>query len=218
RWVYIRGDPGAALIVSGKLDNYLEPCGCSLEEQFGGLIRRYDFVERLHTQNHWPTALIDLGSLTKDPAIARGGFEQAKLKFDYAIRALKLQKYNALALSAEDLKVGVGEALSLFLNGLEETTKIVVANVAPPAGYETLFRASLVATAGPVKLGITAVIDPEAIRNLNDPDKDLLQAAAKRPDEVLPAVLAELEPKSDYQVLMVQGPPALARRLAEAYP
>ncbi len=31
-------------------------------------------------------------------------------------------------------------------------------------------------------------------------------------------MLAELEPKSDYQVLMVQGPPALAKRLAEAYP
>ena len=75
-------------------------------------------------------ALIDLGSLTKDPAVARGGFEQAKLKFDYAIQALKLLNYDALALSAEDMKVGVGEALGLFLNSLGEQTKIVVANVA----------------------------------------------------------------------------------------
>jgi hypothetical protein len=35
---------------------------------------------------------------------------------------------------------------------------------------------------------------------------------------VLPGVLAELEPKSDYQVLMVQGPPELAKSLATAYP
>ena len=31
-------------------------------------------------------------------------------------------------------------------------------------------------------------------------------------------MFAELDGKSDYQVLMVQGPPALAKRLAEAYP
>ena len=31
-------------------------------------------------------------------------------------------------------------------------------------------------------------------------------------------MLADLEAKSDYQVLMVQGPPALAKRLGEAFP
>src|SRR5262249_18879045 len=218
RWVYIRGDPGAALIVSGKLDNYLEPCGCSLEEQFGGLIRLYDFVERLHNQNHWPTALIDLGSLTKDPAGARGGFEQAKLKFDYALKALKLLKYNALALSADDLKVGVGEALGLFLSDLEDTTKVVVANVQFAPGYESIIRPSLVVTAGPVKGGVTAVIDPDSLRKLVDPDKEALLPTVQDPQQVLRNVLSELESQSDYQVLMVQGPPNKAKELAQAYP
>ncbi len=40
----------------------------------------------------------------------------------------------------------------------------------------------------------------------------------KQPGDVLAAVFAELDAKSDYQVLMVQGPPELAKRLAEAYP
>ena len=48
------------------MDGYLEPCGCS-QGQLGGLIRRLDFVDRLKAQN-WPFALIDLGSLIKDPA------------------------------------------------------------------------------------------------------------------------------------------------------
>ena len=111
----------------------MEPCGCS-EEQEGGLIRRYDLVERLHKRN-WPTALVDLGTLLNNPNEARGGFEQAKIKFDFAIKALKLLNYSALALSADDLKVGVGEALGLFDNGLGETTKIVAANVQPAAVY-----------------------------------------------------------------------------------
>ncbi len=122
------GKPAAVLVITGEQDGYMEPCGCS-EDQEGGLIRRYDLVERLHQRN-WPTALVDLGSLMKDPSGARGGFEQAKYKFDFAIKAVKLLNYDALAFSAEDLKVGVAEALGLFDNGLGDTTKIVVANVA----------------------------------------------------------------------------------------
>ncbi len=211
------GNPAAVLIVTGEQLGYLEPCGCT-EGQVGGLLRRYDLLERLHEQNQWPTCQIDLGSLIKNPAVARGGFEQAKLKFDYSLRALKLLNYSAMALGAEDLKIGVGEALSRFDNYLGGTTKVVVANVQPAAGYETIFQPSLVVTAGPVKLGVTAVIDPESLRKLVDPDQELLLPTVKRPEEVLPDVLAALEPKSDYQVLMVQGPPALARRLAAAYP
>jgi len=210
------GNPAALLIVSGEQEGYLEPCGCS-PEQIGGLIRRFDFIYRVHNRN-WPTALIDLGTLIKDPTGARGGFEQAKIKFDYALKALTLLKYDALALSAEDLKVGAGEALALFDNNLGEKTKIVVANVKPEKIFEKMFRTSIVVTAGPVKLGITAVIDPETIQKLLDSDKEVMLPSIKRPDEVLPGVLAELVAKSDYQVLMVQGSPALARRLGEAYP
>ena len=127
-------DPAAVLIVSGEREGFLEPCGCT-EGQEGGLIRLYDFVERLHQQK-WSTALIDLGGLTKNPRNARGGFEQAKIKFDYAVHALKLLKYSAVALSAEDLKLGIGEALGYFDNSLGETTKVVVANVQPEKVYE----------------------------------------------------------------------------------
>jgi hypothetical protein len=209
--------PAAALIITGERESYLEPCGCT-KGQLGGLIRLYDFLERLHKQD-WPTIQIDLGTLTKfDPTFAHGGPEQAKLKFDYAVKALKLLDYSALALSPEDLKVGVSESLGFLLNSLGEKMKIVVANVATPTGYESMFRTSQVVTAGPVKVGITAVTDPQALEKLNDPEKELLTAGLKRPGDILPGVLAELEPKTDYQVLMVQGPPELARNLAAAYP
>lgn len=211
------GNPAAVLIVTGEQNGYMEPCGCT-EDQSGGLIRRFDLVERIHGQN-WPAALIDLGTLIKDPAGARGGFEQAKLKFDYSAKALALLKYNALALSADDLKIGVGEALALLDNSLGDSTKVVVANVEPDqALYARFFRQSLVATAGPVKVGITAVIDPESLKKLIDPDKDLLLPKVSSPDDVLPRVLADLSSNSDFQVLMVQGPPDLAKRLATAYP
>ena len=40
--------------------------------------------------------------------------------------------------------------------------------------FSRIFQPSLVVAAGPVKLGITAVIDPESLQKLNDPDKDAL--------------------------------------------
>ncbi len=210
------GNPAAVLIITGQQDGYMEPCGCT-EDQSGGLIRRFDLVERIHALN-WPTALVDLGSLIKDPAGARGGFEQTKLKFDYSVKALALLKYNALALSADDLKIGVGEALGFLDNSLGDSTKIVVANVQPDPVYERIFRPSLVATAGPVKVGITAVIDPESLNKLIDPDKDSLLPKVLPPDDALPKVLADLSTQSDFQVLLVQGPPELAKRLATANP
>ncbi len=140
------------------------------------------------------------------------------MKFDYAVQALKLLNYSALGLCPEDLKLGVGESLGILENSLGDTTKIVAANIQPAAEYEKMFRTSMVVTAGPVKLGITAVTDPDLLAKLVDPYKDSILPTIKRPDDVLPAVLAALEAQSDYQILMVQGPPALAKRLGEAYP
>jgi hypothetical protein len=220
------GNPAAVLIISGEQDGYLEPCGCT-EDQLGGLLRRYELVECIRGEKKWPVALVDLGSVIKNPAIARGGIEQAKFKFDYGVRALALSRYSALALSAEDLKIGVGEALGLLDNALEDTgkenaaagtTKVVVANLQAADVYQRIVKPSVVVAAGPVKLGVTAVIDPEAFEKLKDPEKDSLLPNLTRPDDILPGVLRDLQAKSDFQILMVQGPPELAKRLAGSYP
>ncbi len=81
------------------------------------MLRLYELVESLAgTEKKWPLALVDLGSLVRDPAVARGGPEQTKVKFHVALKALAVLQYNALALSPEDLKVGVDEAVGQFLN------------------------------------------------------------------------------------------------------
>ena len=209
--------PAGALVISGEQFGYLEPCGCT-QGQLGGLKRRYDLVERLRDQQKWPLVLLDLGSLIKDPAGARGGFEQSKLKYNVALKALALMKYDALALSAEDLKVGTDEALMQDMNTLGEQTKVVCANVRPAEGFQATLRPSLKTAAGPVRIGITAVLDPETLQRLADPAKAALLPEVKRPEEVLPGILADLEKDTQVQVLMVQGPPELARKLGEKFP
>lgn len=206
--------PAGALVLSGEQLGYLEPCGCSAG-QLGGLLRRYRLIEQLKAERKWPLALADLGSLIKDPASARGGPEQTKIKFHTALQALAAMKYDALALSPEDLKVGVDEAVGQFLNLPGESPKVVAANVAA-AGLESKVVPSVRAKAGAVTFGLTAVVDPEAINALRDPSRDLL--TVKPVDESLPGVLADLERDTQVQVLLAHFPLARARDLAVKYP
>src|SRR5690242_8829844 len=46
--------PDLALVFTAELDGYLEPCGCAgLENQKGGLKRRYTFLQELRKKG-WP--------------------------------------------------------------------------------------------------------------------------------------------------------------------
>jgi hypothetical protein len=69
--------------------------------------------------------------------------------------------------------------------------------------------------AGPIKIGITAVVEPEKINALRDNALDMLKV---RPiDEALPSVLADLEKDTKTQVLLVQAESEEARNLAKKY-
>ncbi len=213
-------DPQGVLLITGQQIGYLEPCGCT-SNQKGGLVRRSVLAGLLKRQG-WPVALIDLGSLIADPARARGGPEQTKLKFATSLKALLDLQYDALALSADDLRIGTAEALMQLDNTLPEapdTLKAVAANVVPATGlgFEKKLRPSVRTQAGPFKIGVTAVLDPDRFQELQDPGKAEL-LTVQSPEETLPSVLADLEKDTHIQVLMVQGPPELARRLAKTYP
>src|SRR4029079_7307953 len=98
-----------------------------------------------------------------------------------ALKALALMKYDALALSPEDMKVGTDEAFVRFLNMPGDETKVVCANVVPVTGFEARLGPSLRTEAGPYRVGITAVLDPEALRRLPDPARAALIPTGKAP-------------------------------------
>jgi hypothetical protein len=208
--------PAGALIISGQQNGYLEPCGCT-KGQRGGLARRMDLVEKLRAQG-WPLALIDLGSLINDPNTA-GGPVETRLRYSVALKGLEAIGYDAVALSTTDFKLGVSEVLTAFLNHEGDKLRMVSANVTPEASLGLADRVvpSVRAQTGPIKIGITAVIDLESYDKLDDPAKSEM-LSFRNPDEVLPEVLADLERDTHMQVLMVQGSPESARRLAQGQP
>lgn len=209
-----------ALILSGQLNGYHEPCGCAAKQK-GGLVRRAAIIERLRRQG-WELALADLGSLSSDPNRDRGGPDQARIRFTHILRALDRLGYAAVGLSAEDLRFGATESLMQIDNTLSaepEGLAFVSANATPleGLGLEASIRPAVRAAVGPRRIGITSVLDPAAFASLKDADKDATLTVAE-PAEALGAVLADLEADTDTQVLLVQGPPELARELATRFP
>jgi hypothetical protein len=212
--------PDGAILITGEQIGYLEPCGCTAG-QSGGLARRMDFVERLRKQG-WQIALVDLGSLINDPnARTHGGPEETKLKLAYSLKALGMIGYDVVALSPVDLKLGVLDFISTVLNS-SGRPKILSANVtaAPDLvsqpGQPPKFQQIVRTEAGSFKVGIAAVLNPAELEKLNDDNKSLLtvtpaQAAAE-------SALADLSKDTDIQILMVQGKPDVAQRLAESNP
>lgn len=206
-----------ALILSGEMIGYHEPCGCTAEQK-GGLVRRAVLVDLLRKQG-WDVGLLDLGTLSQDPLKSRDGPEQTRLKFAMTIKALQSLGYAGLALSADDLRLGTAETLMEFENSVGEgkgPVAILSANGVPTAEIGKI-QPSLRMKVGGVNVGVTAVLDPAAFEALSDDGKGAL-LDVKEPSSVLPSVLADLEKDTNIQVLMVQGPQELAKRLATEFP
>ena len=53
--------PLVAIVVSGQMHGYTDPCGCT-KPQYGGLTRRYNFIQSLK-EKKWDVVGIDLGEL-----------------------------------------------------------------------------------------------------------------------------------------------------------
>ena len=204
--------PAAVLLISGEQDGYPDPCGCT-DGQLGGLGRRFDFLEKIQAKG-WPVAKVDLGNLILNPASSRGGIKQETIKLKVILRALAEMKYDAVALGPEDLKLGVQEVAGELLN-LKEP-RFVAANVKPTAGLEEILRPIVIAKAGPVTIGVTAVLDKAAFEALRDPGAAQI-FEVKPADDVIPGVLDELGKRAEVKVLLVQGPPEEAKRLAEKF-
>ncbi len=214
-----------ALVLSGQMIGYQEPCGCS-SNQRGGLVRRMVVVESLRKRG-WDLSLLDLGSLATDNDAAtrskdRGGPEQRKIKFQYSLKALGLLDYDAMALSVDDLRLGTAEVLMQYLNSLSpkpDGMKILAGNVKPTPGmdFEKVIVPSVRTAVGPVTVGITAVVEPKEFEALNDAEKSAL-LSVQSAEEALPAILADLQKDTKLQVLLVQGSPEFAKGLAQAHP
>jgi hypothetical protein len=200
-------DPQVAIVFSGLLQGYLEPCGCAgLENQKGGLSRRYTFLEERRKAG-WPVVAVDLGSFVR-----RKG-KQAEIKLMRAIESYIQMDYDVMTFGREDLDVDVGELFAGITNTPGATERFVASNVglfglkgSPFARYRVMER-------GGRKIGVTAVFGDAYGKAIGSSDVEIKPSAA---------ALAEIAPKlraeCDYCILLVQATRQESIDLAAKFP
>ena len=116
--------PKTALVVTGLLEGYIEPCGCSGKENMQGGLSRRDMLLQQLAAKKWPTVPIDLGD-----QVRRFGRQQ-EIKFQDAADALKVMGYRAIALGPDDLRLSATEVFAAVAPVDKAVSPFVSANAA----------------------------------------------------------------------------------------
>lgn len=197
--------PDVALLFSGEQDGYLEPCGCAgLENQKGGLKRRFTFIKQLRDQG-WIVEPMDLGGQAK-----RFG-KQAEMKFEFALRALMAMKYQVVGFGPQDLTMDV---LSLAINLPPEQNPFVSANVAISGFDSGLTKRYKIIEAGGMKIGVTTVLGKKQMAALKNSDDLKLVEPYQSIPEILPQLL---NAHCDHLVLLAFADPDETKDLARRF-
>lgn len=205
--------PAVALMLSGEMHGYMEPCGCSLT-QSGGLARRADLLKKLEDQG-WPVVGLDLGGLLKRTR------RQDQIKFETILASLGDLNYSAIGMGPEELRLGPEYLLAQHMPDPDNPDKAVAfvsANVVffdspdlgTPIPYKTI-------TVEGVKIGVTSVLGP-SLKETVAPEGVETQIAIHDPEVVLPGVLENLQAEQpDLLVLLSHGSQEEARKYAEKF-
>jgi len=200
--------PRAVVVVTGELDGYIEPCGCTgKENQKGGLSRRQNLLRALAGAG-WPLVAVDLGG-----QVRRFG-RQTEAKFQSIIDGLRGMGYAGVGFGPGDLRLPAEELVAAVAAIGEEPTPFVGGNVGLlgiDSGITPRFR---IVEAGGLRIGITTVLGEQAATQFRNDDVQVVPAA-----RALAEIAADLGRSGcDHQVLLAWASPEETRRLAAQFP
>ena len=201
--------PQLALVFSGEMDGYLEPCGCAgLDNQKGGLKRRLSFFKQLE-KDGWPVVALDMGG-----QIRRFG-PQADIKYRYAIKSLTKLGYQAIGLGIKELQLDSSYLAYVLMNFEGQPNPMVSANVSIiDAGLGLSSKYRVIEAAG-MKIGVTSVLGKKHQGELqNSPDIVWTNPAAAL-QKIMPLFQQE---KCDLLTLLVHADAEEATALGKQFP
>ncbi|MBM4021028.1 MAG: hypothetical protein FJ284_02080 [Planctomycetes bacterium] len=199
--------PKVVLAITGELDGYIEPCGCTgKENQKGGLSRRQNFLKAMQAAG-WPVVAVDLGGQVK-----RFG-KQTEAKFQSIVDGLRGMRYAAVGFGPADLRLPSEELVAAVAPIGDQPTPYLSANVGLlglDANITPRFR---VVEAGGLKIGITTVLGDEEAAKIRNDDIEVVPA-----EKALVPVAAELAKVGcDHQLLLAWAKPEEAKALAAKF-
>jgi hypothetical protein len=199
--------PRLAIVITGRQDGYLEPCGCAgLDRMRGGLARRQTMIESLRTKG-WPLVLLDVGGLSQ-----RAG-PQAMLKLCVSVEAMTQMGYDAIGLGTAELRFPAAELLTLVTDNPGRPGRFVSANVGlfGPAGK--IVPKTRIIRAGGMTLGVTSVLGRKYQREIHNPDVEMSD-----PEAALAPLISELRAACDVTVLLAHATREESAALARRFP
>lgn len=143
--------PDAALVLTGRQNGYIEPCGCAgLVNQKGGMARRLTMIRELSR-----TRVAGRGARRRQSGETLRAAVRDQVP-DRGFDGLRQMDYRVIGLGPDDLRLSSGE---LFAAASEEPYRFVSSNVTVlDPSVTPLFR---VLEVGELKVGVTTVLGDE---------------------------------------------------------
>ena len=208
--------PALALVVTGEMRGYFEPCGCTAN-QLGGMSRRGDLFRQM-TELGWKVRGVDIGSL------ARRTVRQAQIKLETTLAAMRELGYAAVALGPEELRLDPGYLISQHMVDGDRPLYFLSANLVffgtPDLGTP---QAYTIIEQNGLRLGITSVMSESQRNTVLGESSGAASASADvtwtDPVAALSRVLEQFEQQGVHRrILLSQGTVEESRRLAERFP
>lgn len=157
--------PQVTLVLTGRLNGYLEPCGCAgMDRMTGGLSRQCEFFDQLKKKG-WNPLILDVGG------ISPGVTKQAQIKFLAATNMLREMGYDAITLGTIDLNFPCADILAEVSNPGLSGKLFTSANVGLFEFDNELLPPAKIVSRNGVKIGIIGVLgdeECEQVRKQND--------------------------------------------------
>jgi hypothetical protein len=199
--------PKVALVITGMMDGYIEPCGCAgMDRMKGGMSRRYTLFKQLR-KDDWPVVGLDVGGL------AKGFGREAEIKFQTMVEGMRKTGFEAIALGATDLSLPTGELAAAVANLNSQQSPFVSANVGLfgfDSGMTSTYR---IVNAGGKRIGITSVLGKKYQKEIRNDDIAMLD-----PQTAIKQILPKMKEQTDYLVLLANATKQETIDLAKKFP
>ncbi|MGD0517963.1 MAG: multiheme c-type cytochrome [Thermoguttaceae bacterium] len=199
--------PKLALVITGVIEGYIEPCGCAgIDRMKGGMSRRYTMFKTLRRQG-WPVVGLDVGGL------AHGFGREAEIKFQTLVEAMRKTGYEAIALGASDLHLPAGEIAAVAANLNGQQSPFVSANVGL-FGFDTgMTSAYRIINSGGMRIGVTSVLGKTYQKEIKNAEIEMLD-----PEAAIQKILPKMKQQADYLVLLAHATKDETVALARKFP
>lgn len=207
--------PALAIVLSGEQYGYLEPCGCTADNQIGGLSHRAELF-RMIKDRGWPVTALDLGRAIKRTRM------QDVFKLQTILKAFSQLGYSAAAMGRSELKLATGNN-GAYLQGQSnlqsDNNEISPPYVGANVDYSGIGpRAFQIVKAGGKTIGVTSVVGKRYQLEIlpGGAETELKMSDAKT---AIRKALAEIDKqKPDLRVLLSHATVDESREFAKEFP